>query len=271
MNEFLEYLEFLLKDFNTESKELDKYLTEFICNGGKRVRSKLAFLCIKSVQNEVVNEQMQLIAACELLHAASLIHDDIIDSALMRRGMKTLSTMFDSKLAVIAGDFLASVALNKINAIKNQQIQDLFLRTFSQMCTAEISQYFSRGIYPTIDEYLIKTRNKTAELFAVLLKGVALLSDKLCPEEMYNLGLSYGIAFQIKNDLVGFESEGAEDFKNQIFTAPYIFMNNGFSRKDSIEKTKFLMDNEKKNVYSILQNLPDNEFAQSVRKMTEEL
>ena len=164
MKEFLENLEKSLISFETGSKELNQFLQNFVSAKGKKIRPKLAYLCIKANNQNISSNQLELIAAGELLHAASLIHDDIIDDATYRRGMEVLHKMYNHKIAVITGDFLASIALEKIQKLENFEIQSMFLNTFNKMCKAELSQYFERGNYPSIENYLEKSTNKTAEL-----------------------------------------------------------------------------------------------------------
>lgn len=271
MEEFLCLLEKHLSNLNSKNEELNKYLKAFLCSNGKRVRSRLAYLSIRANEENITNQQIELIAAGELLHAASLIHDDIIDDAESRRGLKTLSRIYDSKLAVIVGDFLASVALNKISSLNNFQIQTEFLNTFSRMCTAEISQYFSKGQYSTIQEYLLKTEQKTAALFSAILRSVAILSQNVDIDKMSSLGYYFGLGFQIRNDLNDFLTESPNDEFNGIYTAPNIFINQGFSRSEAIEKTNDLIDNMKQEIFYILQSLQKNIYVDEIKYMVERL
>ena len=137
MKEFFEKLEHSLTSFDTGLDELNDYLHKFVSTGGKRVRAKLGFYLIQSHNEKVSDIQIELLTAGELMHSASLIHDDIIDAADKRRELTTLHNIYDSKLAVIAGDFLASVALNKIFTLNNAQISTIFLNTFRIACFLE--------------------------------------------------------------------------------------------------------------------------------------
>lgn len=271
MDKFLQALESLLIDFDCESKELKDDLAGLICSKGKRIRPRLAYLMIQANGEKISNEQMQMIVAGELLHTASLIHDDIIDNALERRGIQTLHEKYDSKLAVITGDLLASVAIEKIQSLENFEIQKMFLDTFKKMCNAEIIQYFSKDVVPDFDAYLEKTKKKTALLFSSILQGVALLSEKLNSQNMKEFGLSFGIAFQLRNDLNSFLSESSLDKENGLFTAPDIFISQGCTREIAIEKTEGLIDNEKRKLIDVLGDLEDSTYKTSLIEMVEGL
>ena len=271
MDKFLQALESLLIDFDCESIELKKDLELLICSKGKRIRPRLGYLMLLASGEVVKDSQMELLAAGELLHTASLIHDDIIDDAIERRGEQSLNKKYDSKLAVIAGDLLAAVAIRKIQELGNSDIQKTFLETFQTMCNAEIVQYFSRGSFLDIETYLEKTKNKTALLFSSILEGVALLSEKMESSVMSEFGLSFGFAFQIRNDLNSFLSEESDDKKNKIYTAPDIFMSQGISKELSIEKTEFLIDNEKQKMKGVLDGLQESVYKTSLIEIVEGL
>ncbi len=269
MDKFLEALDISLIDFDCDSNILKNDLRKLICSKGKRIRPRLAYLTILAHNETISNSQMELISAVELLHTASLIHDDIIDDAETRRGEQVLHKKFTPQLAVIAGDLLASVAMNKIININNQDIQEKFNKTFQAMCNAEITQYFNKGEIPSLEEYLEKSKNKTGLLFGIILEGCAILSNKINPEKMYNFGLAFGTAFQIKNDLNSFLSENSEDKDNGIFTAPDIYLTAGDSTEISIEKTRTLIDNKKQEAIEIIQSLSDSVYKTKLKEMIE--
>ena len=156
MNEFLKRLERLLIDYRCDSIELKLGLDELILGSAKRIRPKLARLILLA-NGEVLSQQQELlIASGELLHTASLIHDDIIDGSEFRRGRAAFHKTNGTKIAVIAGDLLAASAMNKILAIGNDDIVKMFQATFEKMCNAEVTQYFERGQIPSLENYIEK-------------------------------------------------------------------------------------------------------------------
>lgn len=271
MDEFLKRLEKLLIDYDCDSKELKSELDDLILGSAKRVRPRLARLVVLANSENLSEEQESFIAAGELLHTASLIHDDIIDDAEERRGKVSFHRSYDSKLAVIAGDLLAASAMDKIVKIGNLEIIKLFQTTFKKMCNAEVCQYYERGKVPSIEIYLEKTKDKTALLFAEILEGVAILSESIETKKVRELGLAFGMAFQIRNDLLSFNSERSNDRENGVYTAPDIFMSQGFEKSLAIEKTELLIDNEKKFALSILGELPDSVYKNELILMIEGL
>ena len=123
------------------------------------------------------------------------------------------------------------------------------------MAKAEIEQFFLRGQLPTIEKYLEICEGKTANLFSVILESCAIISN-INTQKAKSLGKLYGLCFQIKND---FEITSAEtDKKNQIYTIKDIL---------GIEKAGFLLDNYKRELYTSLSDIPDNEY----KKLLEEL
>ncbi len=272
MDEFITQIESELTGYDLETSEFKSILDNLLLRNAKRIRPRLAFLYIMACQGGITEEQTKIISAGEILHTASLIHDDIIDDASLRRGMRTLHSVFDSKFAVLAGDFLASFGMKKIIRLNNTEIISLFHETFEKMCKAEISQYIKRGEIPSMEEYLLKTTGKTASLFASILKGAAILSQSVNPDAAYELGTAFGIAFQIKNDLNAFIECSESDRKNGIYTAPDIFY---FKKNDvsfAIEKTNALIDNEIEKMLKIISEVPDSIYkAQLIQLIKESL
>ncbi len=141
----------------------------------KHIRAVLTFLYLKTAGMKIDEKQIIYQSAIELVHNASLIHDDVIDESSVRRSVQTLNSKFGNKLAVITGDYLLSVALKKIRTLENSKIIDIFAQTLDDMCQGEIKQDLSRFKIPTIEEYLKKTELKTAKLFETALCGSFLL------------------------------------------------------------------------------------------------
>ena len=130
---------------------------EFLLSSGKKIRPVLAFLFLKMFDCRINELQLKLLAAAELSHSASLIHDDIIDECKIRRNSKTLEVLFDVKTAVMTGDYLLSKAFLLLLDIGNKDIINEFVKTFSLMSEAEINQYFEKFKIPKFDNYIEKT------------------------------------------------------------------------------------------------------------------
>lgn len=244
----------------------------------KHIRAVVSFLMLKALDIEVNASQIILQASIELVHNASLIHDDIIDESEKRRGVETLNTYFDNKLAVIAGDYLISLALKRIRSLNSFEIIDMFAQTLDDMCQGEVAQQFGKYKIPTIEEYIKKTEQKTAKLFETAICGglkLAITESHLAPTEtnlcvasvpysdgginIQNFAKAFGIAFQIRNDLINAKTSKS-DFKDGIYTAPVIFAGSVEGFKNGIEKTQDLLNNYIECAKNEIEKLKDSKY-----------
>lgn len=242
-------------------------LKSLILAPAKRIRSVIAFLFLRAYGLEISEKQLNLQCAVELAHTASLIHDDIIDKSEKRRGTYTLNSIYGDKYAVLAGDFTLTVAFNKIISLNNNSITEDFLKVFSEMVKGEISQLISKGKIPVLDEYMQKTRQKTAGLFAVSLKSAAILAGKTeLAAGWCDFGYNFGTAFQIKNDLKDLDI----DIKDGVYTAPVIFSHDAENiTREAIEATKNLINQKLLRLEAFLDNLPQNKFSDALKELLE--
>ena len=125
-------------------KKLSKEIIKFLNAPSKKIRSKICILYLRASKMYLLPEHYELLASVELLHNASLIHDDVIDGGKIRRNLKTLNEKFDGQLAVISGDYLLGIALKKLIKIGSLEILDIFAQTLQTMCKGEVSQYFDK-------------------------------------------------------------------------------------------------------------------------------
>lgn len=254
---------------------LNKILIKFLKGPSKRVRPLLAILLMKSKGKTLSEKQLKFLSVIELIHNASLIHDDIIDECDIRRGNKTIGAEFNNKLAVISGDYILAVAMENLTLLGNSNLIKKVIQTVKQMCIGEINQDFDRFKIGTIENYIEKTKNKTAYLFETALTGTAMLSEeKYNLDEISKLGLSIGTAFQIRDDLINIKSASKDkptknDLKEGIFNAPVIYGNKKDDYKTGIEKTKILLNNYTNNAALIIKNLPKNEYSAALLKFLE--
>lgn len=242
-------------------------LKSLILAPAKRIRSVIAFLFLRAYGLEISEKQLNLQCAVELAHTASLIHDDIIDKSEKRRGTYTLNSIYGDKYAVLAGDFTLTVAFNKIISLNNNSITEDFLKVFSEMVKGEISQLISKGKIPVLDEYMQKTRQKTAGLFAVALKSAAILAGKTeLAAGWHDFGYNFGTAFQIKNDL----KDLTRDINDGVYTAPVIFSQDAENiTREAIEATKNLINQKLLRLEAFLDNLPQNKFSDALKELLE--
>lgn len=255
---------------------LNTELLEFLKSPSKKIRPALGILYLKALNIELTFEHYELFAAIELIHSASLIHDDIIDASALRRGKETINCKFNNKLAVLAGDYVLSVALSKIAHLNKPEILSLFAKTFEEMCVGEIHQHYNLFKIPTLDEYLQKTIHKTANLFATTIEaGLALSQIK--NSEAVDFGLNFGIAFQIRDDLLNIiscqktDKPINSDIDCGIYNAPVIFSGGKENIMTGIEKTYILLNNYIDKSKKSLEQLNDSDYKIALKTLAGEL
>jgi len=252
---------------------LKSHIVNFLSAPSKRLRPLLSVLFYKSNCDEISEEQLKALSAVELIHSASLIHDDIIDGSDLRRGLKTTANEFGNKLGVISGDYLLSAAMKIITELGSVELLKNFSNTLNKMCIGEINQNFDRFKIGTIEEYIEKSKNKTAYLFETALMTPFLINNEnnITSSEF---GLNVGIAFQIRDDLLNLiKTDNTKPVKNDIadgiYNAPVIYAGSVENYRDGVEKTGDLLNNYINQAYSVLENLPDNEYKKGLSNFLE--
>ena len=248
---------YIMKGFEDPFPE--NRLEKFINGKSKMMRSALSVLWIKANNAELSEDIYKVLSAGEIIHNASLLHDDVIDSAEKRRGDDTFAVEFNPKISILAGDFLVSFAIEKLNSLKNPEIINHFKNCIKNMAQAEIRQYFTRNTKPDIDTYIEICSGKTAALFSAIMESSSVLA-KLPADEAKTVGEIFGILFQIENDLN--EESAKNDKINGIMTAKDII---------GIENTLTLADNYRGRLYGILSDIPENEYHRALEELIKNL
>ncbi len=219
----------------TSNNFLKDELCDFVFNNAKFLRPKLVFLFSKILKiNDPTTVKIAL--AVELLHNASLIHDDIIDVACFRRNLKTFNTKYDSKMAVLLGDLLLSLAL-RILSKTNPKIIEIFSEKIFETIKGELKQNENTKKITDEETYFEKTYSKTANLFFAGLESLFTLKeiDEVLKIELKTYLKNFCLAFQITNDLKDIDS----DFKNGNYTLPLIYYfeeNKTLKENNNLEK-----------------------------------
>jgi geranylgeranyl pyrophosphate synthase len=254
---------------------LNSSLLRFLQAPSKHIRCVLPILYLKAQGQNLSQNQLDILTIVELVHSASLIHDDVIDECNLRRGCKTLSSEFDNKLAVISGDYVLSLAMETLLNLKDFQILNKFIYTIKQMCLGEINQNFDRFKIGTIENYIEKTKKKTAYLFETAITTCVLHSNlKNNLEEVSNFGLNFGIAFQIRDDILNFSNSDISkpynnDVEEGIYNAPVILGTEEDNYFSGVEKTKILLNNYIKSAEKLVKNLPNNIYKSALCEILE--
>jgi octaprenyl-diphosphate synthase len=185
---------------------------DLINAGGKRLRPALAFLAGRLLESDP-EDAMRVALSVELLHSASLLHDDLIDDASTRRGHEAAFRRYGNVVSVMSGDFLLARVLGVLAASGSPPFTALMSETAARICEGEVLQFQMATLESySFDGYRQVIEGKTAVLMATALEGVALLSgaDADGCAALREVGMAYGRAFQMRDDyldLLGDESE----------------------------------------------------------------
>jgi octaprenyl-diphosphate synthase len=221
--------------------------------GGKKIRASLVLLSA-GLRSGITDGVIDLAAAVEIIHAASLIHDDIIDKSFMRRGLISVPSKFGDKVAVLAGDYMYAVAVNIAVKSKNERILDSISGATKEMVKGELYQIeYSNIDKISEDHYFNIIERKTGRLMATS-AAIGAIKAGLPPEEcdeIYNIGLDMGFAFQIIDDTFDFSDSSSitgkdigNDFKDGKITLPFIYILNHGTDEDKLSVRRFAADPE---------------------------
>lgn len=230
---------------NKNKNPITDNISDFINSKSKKLRPCLIFLFAKAMNIKITQDIYNLALATEIIHNATLIHDDIIDDASTRRGNVSLNKSLGNNLSVLTGDLLLSFAIQELNKLKNPVIIEIFSSAMRKMCNGEINQHFSIDKIPTIEEYIEKSQNKTAELFSASLEALCIIADIYEKELIKNFAVNFGIAFQIKDDLKNITDSdllkpSLIDIYNGIFTAPVILLKKEINNIEDLSKNELI-------------------------------
>ena len=195
---------------------LQTLVQHVVRNPGKRLRPSLVFLCARAAGG-VTADHMRLACVVELLHAATLVHDDILDHAATRRGRPSVPARWDSEIAVIFGDYLFSVSFGLIAEFAEPRIVRELASSTRAMCEGEMLQLqdrFHRQI-PSTAEYLRMIELKTATLLSACARLSVFLADRGRDDEAWGrFGHQFGMAFQIVDDCLDLRGEERQTGKS---------------------------------------------------------
>ncbi len=199
---------------------------------GKRLRTALTLLTGK-LGNYRLDKLLLLSVAFEMVHLATLIHDDIIDEAATRRGNPTVNSMWGDKIAILLGDYYFAKTAGMIADIEDPRIDHLFSDTVATVCEGTILEMTTAGRADlSVDTYFEKIKRKTACLIAACSKGGAILSQASDEqvELLYSYGINLGIAFQIIDDILDYTEDqstigkpAGNDLRQGMVTLPLIY------------------------------------------------
>jgi heptaprenyl diphosphate synthase len=284
-------LDFLKKDL----KKLEDFLDSFTENlegvmktairstlnaGGKRIRPSLFLICARN-DSYNIDRLLPMAAAIEIIHTASLIHDDIIDKSILRRGRTTIHNTYDRDTAKFVGDFLFTQAFYLLNNYKSPEILKEMAAAAGLLVKGEFDQLKTkRNIGQKENVYLEKINEKTSSLFKLscLLGGILSGSDEGDTRNMEKFGEYIGISFQINDDLLDVNISRAQgnigkpvgnDLKQGDITLPYIYGSNDTNFKKQLKALVNRENLSSGDIEEILQLLHGTDAIEKTKKKFE--
>lgn len=277
---FLNFLSALGTSTKNELRELEICLERSIAEdafiretcapllgGGKRLRPILFLLCASAPENPSPVKKIPLAAALELIHTASLVHDDILDGAKKRRGVATINSASGAQIAVLVGDYLFAKAFELISrGGYGDHVSAALSRLVMNLCVGEIMQDRALFKIPTLDEYYARINLKTAFFLSTCCKlgGIIAKLDAAEIDKLAAYGENLGMAFQIIDDLLDFFGDETVtgkpvggDLKSGVITLPVIRALDTSSDADTL-----------KNILA-RKNLTDAEIATAIKIIRE--
>ena len=195
----------LLAQVEAGRSPLEAALASLIAAGGKRLRPRLALLVGGILETEP-GALVSLAAAIEMLHTATLIHDDLVDGSGLRRGVETLNARWSAAASVLVGDLAFTRAAELILGTRTLPVIEMFTRTMSMMVEGEVSQLARERAISSREEYFCWIGAKTATLFEFACGAPALLGvvDEQAFNSVRRFGYGIGMAFQVVDDVLDF-------------------------------------------------------------------
>lgn len=264
-----------VEDYGGLMTEITKHILSM---GGKRIRPALV-ITAANIFGAPLNAKIQLATVAELIHTASLLHDDVIDDSNLRRGQPTANNIWGNSSSVLAGDYLFAQAFNILSNFHERQILSIFTDAIAEMCNGELRQSSGRhNLDIDLATYLRTITGKTASLIGAACETGALISPmprELVPR-LRNYGINLGCAYQIIDDICDYtlteQQSGkpwANDIKHGVMTSPLIFWLEDGNTMDSLPTDFSGICNELKNSGALrrTRNLADNYLNQAMDQL----
>lgn len=285
---------------------VNQAIIHLVNSGGKRIRPTIVLLVCKMLSAGYPlcdDRTVHLAAAVEMLHTATLVHDDIIDGALIRRGNPTLNASWSPGATILTGDYLFARAASMASRTESVRVMQLFSQALMTICNGELHQLFSNGQpFTNRGAYYRRIFSKTGALFVLSSEAAGVLSkaDEFTQGSLRTFGHQLGIAFQIVDDLLDFVGDESEvgkplgsDLAQGLVTLPVIYYletapNDGIIHKaleqrhdrkyieaalaavrdsSAIQRTRETAQEHIALAKAALLNLPDNQFRKALLEL----
>jgi octaprenyl-diphosphate synthase len=222
---------FFRAKFCTDNPIITEAIKRMLAAGGKRLRPRITLLAAEACGGKAV-EHLYLAAYMELIHVATLIHDDVVDNAQTRRGVNATAVDYGNRVSVLAGDYLFAWIFKNVTLNYPHPVPNVLAATLAEICDGEVMQLQAMGnLDLTLETYVEIARKKTASLFAASAQCGAVMGGGNASEiaALREFGECFGIAFQMKDDLLDMTADerslgkpAANDLTERKTTIPLI-------------------------------------------------
>jgi geranylgeranyl pyrophosphate synthase len=241
--------DFFRNTFSTDNALITEAVRRMLDAGGKRLRPRFTLLGASAIGARDVRAFLPLAAYMELIHVATLIHDDVVDNATTRRGVNATAVDFGNRVSVLAGDYLFAWIFKNVTATYAHPIPHILSATLADITDGEVLQLRALGnLDATLAEYVEIAAKKTARLFASSAECGAWAAggNALKINAVREFGRNYGIAFQMQDDLLDMTSTQAaigkpvgNDLHEKKMTIPVILALDGADREFRADVERF--------------------------------
>ena len=223
--------EFFRSGFQTDNPLITEAVRRMLAAGGKRLRPRITLLAAEALGGDA-SEHLPLAAYMELIHVATLIHDDVVDGAQTRRGVNATAVDFGNRISVLAGDYLFAWIFKNVTETYPPPIPNILSAALAAICDGEVLQLRAMGnLDLPFDDYVEIVQKKTATLFAASAEcGAICGGGGVGVRALREFGMHYGIAFQMMDDLLDMTSDEntlgkpvGNDLRERKVTLPLIF------------------------------------------------
>ena len=250
-DELVELNRILAEKLRTNNQLINKIVDRYLLTKGKQVRPILIMLCARMLGN-ISHDTILSAVAIELMHNASLIHDDVIDTSLYRRGLPTINALEDNRLAVLMGDYFVSCALQCGVETNNIQIIAAMGRLGQELANGEINQIDNARQHRLSEEaYFEVIRRKTASLFRTCMHvgAISAQADEETRLKLEHFGELLGLCFQIKDDIFDYYEDitigkpTGNDLREGKITLPLLYAITHHNDEENV-RMRTLLDND---------------------------
>tara|TARA_B100000029_G_scaffold512043_1_gene607656 strand:+ start:429 stop:1433 length:1005 start_codon:yes stop_codon:yes gene_type:complete len=242
INEITSIAEQAPESLSEHSENLYTQLAHVLTTPGKRIRPAITLLTSRLFGQENAEMAIRMATAVELLHIATLVHDDTVDHADTRRGHKTASTLWGRNVAVLIGDFVFATSAMYVCDTNNVRLVRRFAETITELARGELNEIYTAWQQPaSLSDYNRRIYDKTASLFCTASESGAVLGggNKESVDQIRDYGYNIGMAYQVYDDLLDYSATSAElgkpsghDLGEGILTLPAIIaVENGASEQ----------------------------------------